>query len=99
MRLSQALCALALLATAGCGPIQSTSALIDADVQLEAARAAGAETQATYEYTAARVYLEKARETQGRSQYEASTRFAQKAATLARTAQQKAGETRPEEAP
>jgi hypothetical protein len=94
-----ALAAVALLA--GCGPIHSTSALIDADVELEAARAAGASTAAVYEYTSAEVFLHKARETQGRSQYEASARFAQKAAGLARTARQKAIEStnRPEEAP
>jgi hypothetical protein len=83
-----AVTALALLA--GCGPIQSTSALIDADVELEAARAAGAQTSAVYEYTAAETFLHEARETQGRSQYEASARFAQKAAGLAKSARQKA---------
>lgn len=102
MRLPKALLTLTALALlAACGPIQSTSALIDADVELEAARAAGANTVAVYEYTAAEVYLHKARETQGRSQYEASARFAAKAAGLAKSAREKAiaSANRPEESP
>lgn len=102
MRLSQALfasCALALLA--GCGPIRSTRALVDADVELEAARVAGAQASAPYEYTAAEVFLHKARETQGRAQYEASARYAEKAASLARSARDRAAQApaRGEEAP
>lgn len=94
MRLLATLLAIASLAPlGGCGPVQSTSALIDADVQLEAARAAGARTSAVYEYTAAEVYLHKAREAQGRAQYEASARFASRAAELGRTARAKAAGT------
>ncbi len=102
MRLPKPLLAVPALALlAGCGPIQSTSALIDADVELEAARAAGAQTAAVYEYTAAEVFLHKARETQGLSQYEASSRFALKAAELAKSARQKSIESsnRAEETP
>lgn len=90
MRLLLALIALASFA--GCGPIQSTSALIDADVEMEAARAAGAATAATYEFTSAEAYLHKAREVAGRAQYEASSDFASKAADFARTARKKATE-------
>ena len=39
----------------GCGPVQSTSLILDADVQLEAARAADAPKYAPYEYTLARL--------------------------------------------
>lgn len=102
MRLSKALLASALLAlVAGCGPIKSTRAIVDADVELEGARAAGAQTTAVYEYTAAEVFLHKARETQGHAQYEASARFAGKAAALARSAHEKASQAgnRTEEAP
>ena len=88
MRLLLALIALAPLV--GCGPIQSTSALIDADVELEAARAAGALTAAPYEFTSAEAYLHKAREVAGRAQYEASSDFASKSAELARAARKKA---------
>lgn len=88
MRLLLPLLALALLA--GCGPIQATSARIDADVEIEAARAAGAATTATYEFTSAEAYLHKARELDGRAQYDASTEFASKARDLAKEARKKA---------
>jgi outer membrane biogenesis lipoprotein LolB len=88
LRLSLAL--LAFLALAGCGPIQSTAALIDADVELEAARAAGAAQTSTYEFTGAEAYLQKAREVSGRAQYEDATRFATKAVSLAKDARRNA---------
>ena len=88
MRLLLALPVLALLA--GCGPIQSTGALIDADVEIEGARAAGAATAAPYEFTSAEAYLHKAREQSGYSQYEAAIDFASKARELAKEARKKA---------
>ncbi|WP_242393851.1 DUF4398 domain-containing protein [Anaeromyxobacter oryzisoli] len=101
MRLLKALPVTALALLAGCGPIRSTGAIVDADVALEAARAAGAETTAAYEYSAAEVYLHQARELQGRSEYEASARYAQKAGGLAKTARQKSldGTNKVEESP
>jgi hypothetical protein len=75
---------------AGCGPVQSTTALIDADVEVEGARAAGAQTAAPYEYTTAEAYLHKARELAGYSHYEASTDFAIKARETAKDAKVKA---------
>mgnify|MGYP001473427097 CR=1 FL=1 len=81
MRLLLALTAAAALA--GCGPIQSTAALIDADVAVEAARAAGALQSSPYEFTGAEAYLQKAREVSGRAQYETATRFAERSRTLA----------------
>jgi outer membrane biogenesis lipoprotein LolB len=74
---------LAATALAGCGPIQSTAALIDADVAVEAARAAGAPQSSTYEFTGAEAYLQKAREVSGRAQYETATRFAERSRALA----------------
>lgn len=84
------LAVVALVPLAGCGPIQSTSSLISADVELEAARAAGAPTSSPYEFTAAEAYLHKAREVQGRAQYEASSTFAGRARDLAREARKNA---------
>ena len=81
---------LALLPLAGCGPIQSTSSLISADVEVEAARAAGAAASSPYEFTAAEAYLHKAREVQGRAQYETSAEFASRARELAREARKNA---------
>jgi hypothetical protein len=84
---------LALVTLAACGPIQSTAALIDADVEVEAARAAGAARTSPYEFTGAIAYLKKAREVVGHSQYEAGTRFARRSAELARTARKNAAES------
>ncbi len=73
---------------AGCGPVRSTAYLLDAEVQIEAARTAGAEKYAPYEWTAANLYIHKAREEVGYSDFEIALDFAQKAsrfATEART--------------
>ena len=88
MRFLLALPALAVLA--GCGPIQSTAALIDADVAIESARAAGAPQTSPYEFNTAEVYLQKAREVSGYAQYEAATKFAVKARDLAGEARKNA---------
>lgn len=88
MRLALVVVALAFIA--GCGPIQSTASLIDADVEVEAARAAGAATSSAYEFTAAEAYLHKAREVAGRAQYESSSEFAAKARDLAKEARKNA---------
>ncbi|MGB8931767.1 MAG: DUF4398 domain-containing protein [Anaeromyxobacteraceae bacterium] len=99
MRLVLAL--LALAAAAGCGPIQSTPALIDADIEVEAARSAGAVAAAPYEFTSAEAYLRKAREEVGYAQYQAATDFALKSRDLAKEAREKAlnASNRPTEAP
>lgn len=81
---------LLLASAAGCGPVQSTSALIDADVELEGARAAGAATAAPYEFHSAEAYLHKAREKSGYAQYEAAIDYAAKARDLAKEARKKA---------
>lgn len=96
------LAVLALAALAACGPVQSTAALIDADVELEAARQAGAAKTSTYEYAAAEAYLHKAREVSGRAEYDAATRFARKSQLLAKEARKNAGAAPnrpPQEAP
>ena len=77
---------LTLLALNGCGPFLSTRDLLDAEVQIEAARTAGAEKLAPYELTAAKLYLHKAREVVGHSDYEAGVAFAGKASKYAREA-------------
>ncbi len=75
---------------AGCGPLQSTAYLLDADVQLEAARTAQADKYAPYEWTAANLYLHKAREEVGYSDFEIALDFAQKASKFANEARQRA---------
>ncbi len=76
-------------ALAACGPVQSTAYLLDADVALEAAHTADAEMYAPYEYTAARLYLQKAREEVGYSDYEVALDFAKKASKFANEAKKK----------
>ncbi len=88
------------LALASCGPVQSTAYLLDAEVQIQAARtagaemaaarAAGAEVHAPYEYTSAKAYLHKAREEVGYSDFEVAVDFAQKASRYANEAKEKA---------
>ena len=83
--------ALLVLATlVACGPIRSSKALIDADVELEAARAAGAQKSALYEYTAAEAYLHEARVQSGQAQFEVAEEYADKAASFAQEAKKKA---------
>jgi hypothetical protein len=83
-----ALVALALVT--GCGPTRSTALIMDAEVELEAARTADAPKLAPYEYTAAAAYLKKAREEQGYSDFEVAIDFAEKAVKNAREAKRRA---------
>ncbi len=77
-------------AVAGCGPLRSTSNLLDAEVQIQAARTAGAEKLAPYEWTAANLYIRKAREEVGYSDFQAGVDFAEKAARFATQAREQA---------
>ena len=81
---------LGLAVLAACGPVQSTAYLIDADVQLEAARTAQADKLAPYEWTAANLYLHKAREEVGYSDFEQGVAYAQKASKFALAAREAA---------
>jgi len=87
----RSLLALLLLAPlVGCGPIQATSALVAADVEVEGARSSGAATAAPQEFTSAEAYLHKAREQNGAARYEAAITNAEKARELAQAARKKA---------
>lgn len=79
-----------LLWGSACGPVQSTSYLIDAEVALEAAKTAQAERFAPYEWTAANLYYRKAREEVGYSDFEQAIDFAQKAGKYATQARENA---------
>jgi hypothetical protein len=85
---------------AACGPIKSSRALLGADVEVEAARAAGAQKAAVYEFTAAEAYLHQARVVAGYAHYEVAEAYADKAVGFARKAKQKAlaASARPPEA-
>lgn len=71
---------------AGCGPVRSTSVLVDAQAELDAARAIDAPKAAPYEFVAAEAYLAKAREEQSRADFEESVRLAEVARDCARAA-------------
>ena len=74
---------LTALAIGGCGPVESTTLIIEADTAFHNAKTADAETKAPYEYTAAEQYLHKAREMWGTSDFEYAIDFATKARDLA----------------
>ena len=74
----------------GCGPVQTTAHLLDAEVQIEAARTAQADKLAPYEWTLANLYIHKAREEVGYSDFEAAVDFAKKASLNANEARKKA---------
>ncbi len=74
---------LAAAALTGCGPIQSTSFLMDAETMLEAARTAQAEKLSPYEWTAANLYLHKSKEEVGYADFEQAVDYAKKAVDFA----------------
>lgn len=73
----------AVALVSGCGPVQSTSFLMDAETMLEAARTAQAEKLAPYEWTAANLYLHKSKEEVGYSDFEQAVDYAKKAVEFA----------------
>src|SRR4051794_5733915 len=83
-------CAALLCVSAGCGPVQSTAYLLDAAVQIEAARPAQAEKYAPYEWTSANLYLHKAREEVGYSDFEQAVSYSKKASVFANKAKDNA---------
>lgn len=74
------------LGLTACGPVQSTAYLLDAEVQIEAARTANAPKLAPYEWTSARLYIHKARQEVAYSNFEQGVAFAQKASKFANEA-------------
>src|SRR5687768_7176667 len=81
---SAALCALA------CGPIRSTSTIVDATAELAAAQTAQGRALSPYEMEAAEQYLHKAREEQSYSDFEVSEALAARARDCARVARARA---------
>ena len=67
----------------GCGPVQSTSYLIDAETMLEAARTAQADKLAPYEWTSAQLYFEKSKEEVGDADFEQAVDYGKKAVEFA----------------
>ena len=95
--LRSAACLLAL--ATGCGPVGTTSVINDAEAAVARARAADGERLAPYEIVSAELYLEKAREQQGRAQYAAAQELARQSLEFAQRAVARVGEQRPRPAP
>lgn len=74
---------LAAVGLSACGPVQSTSFLMDAETMLEAARTAQAEKLSPYEWTAANLYLHKSKEEVGYADFEQAVDYAKKAVDFA----------------
>lgn len=81
-----------VILTTGCGPIQSTQRISEAEVAFERARVANAEANAPYEFWSAHHYLYKAKEEWGYSDFEASYDYATQARRAAEAALLKARE-------
>jgi hypothetical protein len=94
-----ALLSLVALTAPACGPINSTRFIIDAEVQIQAARTAGAEKLAPYEWTLANLYIKKAREEVGSSDYQVANDFAEKASKNANLARERALQVGRDETP
>jgi hypothetical protein len=76
-----------LLCAGGCGPIEYINQVsLKAASSLAAAKQAGADRYAPYEYTAAEAYLHKAREEAGYAEYQDSIEYGRKAEELAERA-------------
>ncbi len=82
----QVLLCIALLFVLNCGPVQSAALIVDAEVEIKAAKAADAHKYAVYEFVTAEEYLDKAREEQSHADYEAAIGYGVKAKKMARKA-------------
>ncbi len=74
----------------GCGPVQSSTLIVDAAAELAAAKTAQADVHAPFEYVAAEEYLHKAREEQSYADYEVAVLYAEKSRDCARVARSRA---------
>jgi hypothetical protein len=92
--LARSLLALAAAATSACGPVGATSLVSDAEVAVSRAHAADGDTYAIYATTAADLYLQKAREEQGRAHYSAAMDLARRSVELADEAAKKAADAK-----
>ena len=77
-----------------CGPVQYVSQVTQrASMEVAAAKSANADKLAPNEYTTAELYLHKAREEAGYSDYQAAIRFGTKAELMARKARRLASDS------
>ncbi len=73
-----------------CGPVASLSYMSKANVSIELAKSAGADTLAVYEYTTAVEYYQKAKEENGYSDFVAAEKYAKIAHEQAMVARERA---------
>lgn len=74
----------------GCGPIQSSTLIVDAAAELAAAKTANADAAAPFEYVAAEEYLHKAREEQSYADFQLAVAYAEKSRDCSRVARTRA---------
>ena len=77
---------LVVVGSASCGPISAFSNVRDANIEIEKAKAVGADKLAIYQFVSAQQYLAKAREEQGYADYQVAVDLAQKALEFAQSA-------------
>lgn len=75
-----------LAVLAGCGPVQSSTLIVEAAAELAAAQTAQADEHAPFEIVAAEEYLHKAREEQSYADYEVAVDYARKSRDCSRVA-------------
>ncbi len=94
--LEAGLCALFLVAAgaSGCGPVNANTAVNDAETWLDEAKKARAHRLAPYSYWLAVSYLQKAKVTEGYSEFQAAEEFALRAREHAENATKEAREER-----
>ena len=86
---SRRLAAILLATGTACGPVQYlTTVTRDASSEVAAAKSAGADKYAPYEWTAANEYLHKAREEEGYADHQAAVHFGRMAFDLAKSARE-----------
>lgn len=90
MKVAAAFFVLTTLLVGGCGPVESTAVISDAQVAISGARSADGPRLAPYEFTSAELYLEKSREERGYADFEVAIEYARKSRDFARQAQSKA---------
>ena len=76
-----------------CGPVESTSLIVQADTAVHNANTAEAKKKSPYEYYAAEQYLHKAREKWGTSDFEYAIDYAKDARDLAVKARERSMKT------
>ena len=98
-RIATLLAVAAVTLLTGCGAMVARARIVGAETAVGAARRAQAETKAIYEYTAATIYLEKAREEEAYGRFGNAIEWGGLAEQLAEKARLAAATAEPEPVP